>query len=61
MAHELGDPSVVSRVTEVYVTNEMYFQALFEIFKKNDKYISIELSSALASNIFQSSRRSYAA
>jgi hypothetical protein len=51
MGHELGDPSVVSAKTNVYVTNEVYFQSLFEIFKKNDKYISIDLSSPLASNI----------
>ena len=37
MAHELNDPSVISGLTPVYVTNIMYFTDAFEYLGKDDE------------------------
>ncbi|CAF3289761.1 unnamed protein product [Rotaria socialis] len=36
MTHELGDPTLVSGVTLVYLANQMYFDDAFELLAKND-------------------------
>ncbi|CAF5229957.1 unnamed protein product, partial [Rotaria magnacalcarata] len=38
MTHELGDPALVSGVTLVYLTNQMYFDDAFALLAKNEEY-----------------------
>jgi hypothetical protein len=37
MGHELGDPSIVSGITSVYVTNPLYFEKVFLLLSKKDE------------------------
>lgn len=37
MGHELGDPTAVSVITPVYVTNRVYFKEAFDYLQKNDE------------------------
>jgi hypothetical protein len=38
MGHELGDPDIITGMTEVYVVNPKYFQEAFQLLAKNNEY-----------------------